>query len=59
MDTRASWMAELYEANSTVVYRVCMRELKNNEDAADAMQEVFLRACGSLTAVTETERAPG
>lgn len=50
-------MAELYEANSTVVYRVCMRLLKNTEDAADATQEVFLRGFGSLTAGTESERA--
>lgn len=48
MDTRGSWMAELYEANSTAVYRVCQRLLKNTDDAADATQQVFLIALESL-----------
>jgi len=50
-------MAEIYESNSTVVYRVCMRLLKNTEDAADATQEVFLRAFVSLTAEMQGEKA--
>jgi len=57
MDRRGSWMSEIYESNSTVVYRVCMRLLKNTEDAADATQEVFLRAFVSLTAETQGEKA--
>src|SRR2546423_3648795 len=57
MDTPGSWMAELYESNSTVVYRVCRRLLKDTEDAADATQEVFLRAFVGLTAETQSERA--
>src|SRR5260370_40527410 len=57
MDTSPGRMAELYEANSTVVYRVCQRLLKNSDDAADAMQEVFLRGFVSLKAETESERA--
>jgi len=50
-------MIELYEGNATAVYRVCQRLLKNAEDAADATQEVFLRAVISLTAETERDRA--
>jgi RNA polymerase sigma-70 factor (ECF subfamily) len=57
MDTNGGWMAELYESNSTVVYRVCQRLLKDTEDAADATQEVFLRAFVGLTAETPGERA--
>ena len=57
MDTPGSWMAELYESNSTVVFRVCQRLLKDAEDAADATQEVFLRAFVGLTAETQSERA--
>ena len=57
MDTSRNWMAELYESNSAVVYRVCRRLLKDTEDAADATQEVFLRAVVGLTPETHTERA--
>src|SRR5437879_5115822 len=57
MDTRGSWMAELYESNSTAVYGVCQRLLTNTEDAADATQEVFLRAFVGLAAETQSERA--
>src|SRR6266849_7357147 len=57
MDTRGSWMAELYEANSTAVYRVCQRLLKNTDDAADATQEVFLIALESLDPTAKNGRA--
>jgi RNA polymerase sigma-70 factor, ECF subfamily len=57
MDTRDTWIAEVYESNSTTVYRVCQRLLKNTEDAADATQEVFVRALVSWTAETSSERA--
>jgi RNA polymerase sigma factor (sigma-70 family) len=57
MDTPGNWMAELYESNSAVVYRVCKRLLIDTEDAADATQEVFLRAVVGLTAETRNERA--
>ena len=57
MDRCGSWIAEIYESNSTVVYRVCQRILKDPEDAADATQEVFLRACVSMTAETHAEKA--
>jgi RNA polymerase sigma-70 factor, ECF subfamily len=49
METRGSWLADLYESNSTAVFHVCQRLLKNPEDAADATHEVFLRAFTSLT----------
>jgi RNA polymerase sigma factor (sigma-70 family) len=57
MDSRDGWMAEVYESNSSVVYRVCQRLLKNSDDAADAMQEVFVRAFVSLKSDTESEKA--
>src|SRR4029077_19634617 len=57
MDASANWMGDLYESNSAVVYRVCQRLLKNSEDAADATQEVFLRAVVGLTPETQRERA--
>ena len=57
MDTSGNWMGELYESTSAVVYRVCQRLLKNSEDAADATQEVFLRAVVGLTPETHSERA--
>jgi len=50
-------LAEIYESNSSVVYRVGQRILKDTEDAADATQEVFLRAFASLTAETQGEKA--
>src|SRR2546423_12972051 len=49
MDTRGSWLADLYESNSTAVFQVCQRLMKNPEDAADATHEVFLRALASLS----------
>jgi RNA polymerase sigma-70 factor (ECF subfamily) len=52
-DTRLSaaqerWLGELYEAHSPAVLRLCWRMLSNSQDAADACQEVFLRAANSL-----------
>lgn len=41
-------LADLYRANASAVYFVCHFLLRNPEDAADAMQEVFLKAVESL-----------
>jgi RNA polymerase sigma-70 factor (ECF subfamily) len=57
MDASGGWMAEIYESNSTAVFRICQRLLKDTEDAADATQEVFVRAFVSLKAETEREKA--
>ncbi len=46
--SKERWLADLYEANSAAVLRACWRILPNSEDAADACQEVFLRAANSL-----------
>lgn len=47
-DARRQWLTELYEANVAVVFNQCRRLLRSPEDAADATQEVFLRAAASL-----------
>lgn len=45
---RSAWLAELYESNFSRVFRICSGILRNPDDAADASQEVFLTAAGSL-----------
>ena len=42
--TQERWLGELYEAHAPAVQRLCWRMLSNPQDAADACQEVFLRA---------------
>ena len=34
---------ELYEEHSTMAYRLCMLYLKNESDAKDALQDLFLK----------------
>jgi len=41
------WLTDLYLTNYARVFRLCRRMLRNPDDAADAAQEVFLRAIGS------------
>src|SRR5437667_8529707 len=50
--TQEQRLAELYEAHAPSVLRLCRRILGNPQDAADACQEVFLRAAhaGSVPA---------
>jgi RNA polymerase sigma-70 factor (ECF subfamily) len=43
--------AELVDRHLPVVYRLCLRWLGDRDDAADASQEVFLRALGALRRV--------
>ena len=45
---RTAWLTRLYEANVRTVFATCRRLLNSREDAADATQEVFLRAAASL-----------
>lgn len=54
---RQAWLAELYEANAGAVFKTCSGLLRNYDDAADASQEVFLRAAGSLQTGTSTPAA--
>ena len=54
---RQAWLAELYEANAGPVFKTCSGLLRNHDDAADASQEVFLRAADSLQTRTETPAA--
>jgi RNA polymerase sigma-70 factor (ECF subfamily) len=48
-DARRQWLSELYKANAPAVFKQCRRLLKSPEDAADATQEIFLRAATSLS----------
>jgi RNA polymerase sigma-70 factor, ECF subfamily len=54
---RQAWLAELYEANASPVFKTCSGLLRNHDDAADASQEVFLRAAHSLQTGTSTPAA--
>ncbi|HXN77900.1 MAG TPA: sigma-70 family RNA polymerase sigma factor [Candidatus Dormibacteraeota bacterium] len=54
---RQAWLAELYEANAGPVFKTCSGLLRNHDDAADASQEVFLRAADSLQTGTSTPAA--
>ena len=56
-DARRRWLAELYQANSVAVFNQCRRLLGSREDAADATQEVFLRAAASLTEAPDSPQA--
>jgi RNA polymerase sigma factor (sigma-70 family) len=47
-DEQQHWLADLYRANASAVYFVCKFLLRRPEDAADATQEVFLKAVESL-----------
>ena len=44
-------LAELYEAHAPSVLRLCRRMLGNPQDAADACQEVFIRAAHSASSL--------
>ena len=55
--TQERWLGQLYEAHSPAVLRLCWRLLSNSQDAADACQEVFLRAATSLHADTPQQEA--
>jgi RNA polymerase sigma factor (sigma-70 family) len=50
-------LAELYEAHAPAVLRLCRRMLGNPQDAADACQEVFLRAATSSASDSPQQEA--
>jgi RNA polymerase sigma-70 factor, ECF subfamily len=56
-DARRQWLSELYEANAAAVFNQCRRLLRSPEDAADATQEVFLRAAASLSEPPDSSEA--
>ena len=56
-DARRRWLAELYQLDSAAVFNQCRRLLGSREDAADATQEVFLRAAASLTEAPDSPQA--
>jgi RNA polymerase sigma factor (sigma-70 family) len=47
-DQQQRWLASLYRRTASAVLVVCRSLLANPDDAADATQEVFLRAADSL-----------
>jgi RNA polymerase sigma-70 factor (ECF subfamily) len=51
------WLADIYRANASAVYFVCQFLLRKPEDAADATQDVFLKAVESLRGRSTPERA--
>ena len=56
-DEQQHWLADLYRANASAVYFVCHFLLRRSEDAADATQEVFLKAVESLRGRSTAEYA--
>jgi RNA polymerase sigma factor (sigma-70 family) len=56
-DEQQHWLADLYRANASAVYFVCQFLLRRPEDAADATQEVFLKAVESLRGRSTAEHA--
>jgi RNA polymerase sigma-70 factor (ECF subfamily) len=56
---RRAWLTELYESNVGPVFKTCSGVLRNADDAADAAQEVFLRAADSLQTGTSPPAARG
>jgi RNA polymerase sigma-70 factor (ECF subfamily) len=56
-DDQQRWLADLYRANASAVYFVCKFLLRKPDEAADATQEVFLRAAESLRGRTTAQHA--
>lgn len=56
-EERTAWLTTLYQANVGAVLKTCRRLLRDPEDAADAAQEVFLRAAASLHTAPDGKEA--
>jgi RNA polymerase sigma-70 factor, ECF subfamily len=56
-EARRQWLSELYEAHAGSVFAQCQRLLNSAEDAADATQEVFIRAASSLSEPANSSEA--
>lgn len=51
------WLGRLYEEHEASVSRLCMRLLNDQSEAADACQEVFIRAANALGSPPLSENA--
>ncbi|MEO8582572.1 MAG: sigma-70 family RNA polymerase sigma factor [Flavitalea sp.] len=47
-DRDNSWLGTLFQRYTLLLYGVCMKYLKNEEEAKDAVQQVFLKAITEL-----------
>jgi RNA polymerase sigma factor (sigma-70 family) len=56
-DEQQRWLADLYRRNASAVNSLCRSVLRNRDDAADATQEVFLRAVDTLKQASSPENA--
>src|ERR1700731_2251156 len=56
-DEQQHWLAEIYRRNASDVDVLCRSVLKNRDEAADATQEVFLRAVDWLKEASSAEDA--
>jgi RNA polymerase sigma factor (sigma-70 family) len=56
-DEQQRWLTDLYRKNASAVDAVCRSVLRNSDDAADATQEVFLRAIDALKEASSAESA--
>ena len=54
-DEQQHWLAEIYRRNASDVDVLCRSVLRNRDEAADATQEVFLRAVDSLKEASSAE----
>src|SRR5207302_5722380 len=45
---RCEWLGDLYTSHRAAVYRLCLRILRNRDEADDACHAVFIRAADSL-----------
>lgn len=48
VDNDAEWLGILLERYTTLLFGVCMKYLKNPDDAKDAVQQVFLKAISEI-----------
>ncbi|HEX5024984.1 MAG TPA: sigma-70 family RNA polymerase sigma factor [Agriterribacter sp.] len=47
-DGNNEWLGELMQRYTLLLYGVCMKYLKNEEEAKDAVQQIFLKAISEL-----------
>ena len=56
---RREWLGRLYEAHQAAVFRLCLRLLRDSQEAADACHEVFIRAANTADSRALSENARG
>ena len=47
-DRNREWLGIVLERYTLLLFGVCMKYLKNEEDAKDAVQQIFLKAINEL-----------